>query len=523
MRLVSVLLASIAFAANAQQPDWLASRPVSYSMNPGLPRHVLASSPSGNLMSAHLTHGAFGFGQDIFGPCTIERLDPANGQPFWTCSLTDSVTVETGAVDAEGNVYVAGQFMGGLSVCDGSTLAHTGSVWDVDLYIMKFDPDGTLLWARNISVTDGQASMITAMAIDPNGDAWYATSDFFLVRLAKVDDLGNDVEVRYIDGAKTIGGMAFSPSGALYVSGACDDFGFAFGGLVATPPVGGSYFMFLLRYDAQGQGDWAEFAHDITFQFPDVAVDDEGNAYVACNAFDPTDWGGIAINGADWVSSTFLVKADSTGNFLWGVESDAPGGNINGDLEAAARNTVAVDGDGNAYLTGTLRGQVDWGNGVVSDGLTLGARSQTIVAFDTNGIPQWETTSMPLGFLNAMAVTAMQDGTVHFSAHVNGPLSFPPLIANDGGLQAFTVGRINGLSTDVPSIVAEPVISAWPVPANAADDPFNKHTAPGRICSRSRDRPLRIPICRVSLRSTSRRSMPGSICSAYRTEARSAW
>lgn len=282
---------------SAQRPDWLVHRPVDYAMNPGLPQHVLAASPSGNLMSAYPTHGAFSSGQDVFGACAVERLDPLNGQPLWTCALTDSTTVECGAVDADGNVYVAGRFMGALSVCDGSALAQTGVTWNVDLYVMKFSPDGAPLWARNISIADDQASMIPALAIEPNGDLWYAISDLMLARLAKVDEQGNDVEVRYIDGAKTIGGMAFSPSGALYVSGACDVFGFAFGGLTPTPPAGGSYLMFVLRYNSQGQGDWVEFAHDITFQFPDVAVDDQGNAYVACNAFDSTNWGGSPSTG----------------------------------------------------------------------------------------------------------------------------------------------------------------------------------------------------------------------------------
>lgn len=224
--------------------------------------------------------------------------------------------------------------------------------------------------------------------------------------------------------------------------------------------------MFLLRFDAQGQGDWAEYAHDVTFQFPDVAVDDQGNAFVACGAFEPTNWGGVAINGADWVSATFMVKADSTGQFLWGVESDPSGGTITGDMEPAARTAVSVDGDGNAYLTGSVRGLIEWGDGVVSDGLTIGARTQTIVAFGPGGSPMWATTSQPAGFLNAMAVAATTDGTVYFSSHVSGPFAFPPLTVNNGGAQAYAVGRFDALNTGFVSHGADQDFAVWPIPAS---------------------------------------------------------
>lgn len=443
--------------------------PVNYAMNPGLPKHVLAASPGGNLMAARLATGVFSYGTEVFGSCYVERLDPTTGQPLWSCGMGDSLTVESGAVDEEGNVYVAGRFISYLALCDGTILGNPQPVlWDVDLYLLKFSPGGLVLWSRNISMMDADASMIPELAIDPQGSLWYSTCDFFTTRIVRVDADGNDVETRVIDGAKTIGGMAFGPSGALYVSGSCDDTGLSFGGITPTPPDNDPYLMFLLRYDAQGQGDWAEYAHDVTFQFPDVAVDEQGNAFVACGAFDGTDWGGVAINGADWVSATFMVKADSAGQFLWGVESDPSGGTITGDMEPAARTTVSVDGDGNAYLTGTIRGLIDWGGGVVSDGLTMGVRTQTIVAFDPGGSPLWATTSQPASsFLNAMAVAATTDGTVHFSTHVSGTLTYPPFTVNAGGQQAYAVGRIDALSTGMALPGDEQEFVVWPVPASS--------------------------------------------------------
>jgi len=454
------------FLINAQQPDFLVSSPVGYALNPGMPRHVLASSGNGNLMSARLVASTLNFGQDIYGACAVERLDPSTGQPLWTCSLFDSLTVESGAVDDSGNVYVAGRFIGAIPLCDGSILGHTAVGLDVDLYLMKFDPTGSPVWSRNLSVSDPQASMIPALAVDPDGDLWYATSDFFLGKVVRVDAFGNDVEVRIIDGAKMIGGLDFAPSGALYVTGAAESGGFEFGGLAVQATH--SYNMFVLRYDAAAQGHWVEFAQDITFQQPSLAVDGLGHVHVSCGIFDPTSWGGIPFNGPDWVHATFLTKADSMGQFLWGVESDPAGGTITGDLEQAARSSLGLDDQGTAYLTGTLRGLLDWGSGIVSDGMTLGIRTQAIVAFGPNGAPLWASTSEPTAaFTQTMSLTSLNNGTVYFSSHVSGQYDFTPLSVNTGGQQVYVIGRIGGIGTGISSPAPPPGISAWPVPTTA--------------------------------------------------------
>ncbi len=465
MRSLIVLSILLSIPAVAQQPDWLVSWPVGYTMNPGMPRHVLASSGNGNLMSARLMSAAFNYGQDIMGSCAVERVDPGTGQALWSCTLFDSATVDCGAVDEDGNVYVAGKFMTHLGLCDGSILGHTGMGWDLDLYLLKFDPTGLVLWSRNISVSDPQASMISAITIDPQGRAWYATSDFTLGRITRIDAQGNYAETRYIDGAKMIGGLDFSPSGAMYVSGAAQGGGFAFGGTSTQAPY--SYNMFVLRFNTAGQSDWVEFAVDVTFQQPSIAVDEDGNAFVAGSMFTNSSWGDLSFHGPNWVYDTFLAKTDSTGQFLWGVESSPVSGPIAGDLAAAARTMVGLDAQGHAYITGTLRGSVDWGNGVVSNGITIGMSTQTIISFDADGTALWAATSIPnAAFTQTMAIGTFDDGSVFFTGHVSGEYVFTPHTTGASGQQSYVLGRIGGLSTGTFEKVEPPALSTWPVPTS---------------------------------------------------------
>ncbi len=436
--------AASALVLTAQQPDWLASSPTDWIMNPGMPEHVLSASPNGNLMSARQTVGMFNFGSGLFGGLAVERLDPATGQPLWSCLLMDSLCAESGAIDADGNVYVAGRFMGALSLCDGSTMSAGPGFLNDDLFLIKFSPEGSPLWARNISSEVSEGASISVLAIDPDGALWYGTTDFMQARFARVDEQGNDVEERFIEGGKTLGGLAFDADGGMYVSGGCDQNTFSFGGLDPVLPTDDFYLMFLARFRPDGSGHWAEFAHDITFQRPALTVDGLAHVTIAGGIFDSTSWGGIPFSAPDWGTSTFIAQADSSGQFIWGAESDPPGGPIIGDLEPAAHSKIASDGMNNVYITGTLRGMVDWGSGVVCDGEELTERTQTIAAFSSSGTPLWAATSEPNStFTNAMNVAALSDGTVYFSAQVSGQYDFEPHSINAGGEQACVIGRIS--------------------------------------------------------------------------------
>jgi hypothetical protein len=50
------------------------------------------------------------------------------------------------AIDASNNVYVVGAFQGAANL-DGTALTSQGGT---DVYVLKYDPDGYLVWARNL-------------------------------------------------------------------------------------------------------------------------------------------------------------------------------------------------------------------------------------------------------------------------------------------------------------------------------------------------------------------------------------
>ncbi len=448
----------------AQQVDWLQSDPVVWSLNPSMPEHTIASAP-GYLVAMRTEQVSIGGSLDVFGTVVLERSDPVSGTSLWGCLIGDSVSVAAAVVDANGMAYFAGQFKEDqLEICDGTTLPYVGNAIDENAFLIAWDLEANeMLWVKNMTAEVGGWHRAAALAIGPDGAIWYALSDFFEGVIFQLDAGGNILDTRVVGNAKTIGAISFDPWGGMYVSGGTDNSGVTFSG--NTYPSSFDYAMYVLRYAPDGSAGFVEYAQDITFQEPRVVATDDGHAYLAGNVFNATVWGGFPVNGADWVNAVFIAKLDSTGTFHWLVESDPPSGSLLGDVEAAKGPCIAIDQNNNVYFTGTLRGQVDWGSGVVSDGLTTGTRTLTVVAFNAEGGPQWTRTSSPAGSVWAQAITAMAEpGVLHFQGHITSQFSMDGQTTNSGGAQAAALGRISGLPTVIEPINNADKMKVWPNP-----------------------------------------------------------
>ncbi|HEX2617697.1 MAG TPA: hypothetical protein VHL57_09150 [Flavobacteriales bacterium] len=466
------VLAALPLLTNAQQVSWMESWPVAYTMNPAMASQVLAQGPAGELLSVRQSIGAFNYGSDLFGETRVERLDPATGAVLLSCTLGDSVMVDAGAVDAAGNMYVAGRFMGDLLCCNAEVLGNTSpALWNVDLFLMAMAADGTVLWLRDLSVDHPDEGAVASLAIDPSGDLWYALSEFELSHVVRVDAQGHDVDTRDIAGVRALGTIDFDPWGGLYVAGAAEQNGLTFGGQHFAVDIGTGYKMFVLRFAPDGTAGFAQFASDVTFQRPTVVADDEGFAYLAGDLLDSTSWGGIPLNGPDWVFAMFIAKLDSTGAFFWAHETDPPGGTIEGDMRRSSGPCIAVDGASNVYLMGDTRGLVHWPNGVTSGGGTPPQDGATIVKFAPDGQALWAANTPDAMNSNSFTQTLTVDemGIVHFAVHTSGAFTFGAITVNTDGGQDAVVGELNSTSTGVAADrLRTEEWSAWPNPANNA-------------------------------------------------------
>ncbi|MGV3636953.1 MAG: hypothetical protein ACO1NQ_04825, partial [Flavobacteriales bacterium] len=275
---------------------------------------------------------------------------------------------------------------------------------------------------------------------------------------------------RIVDGVRNLGSISFDPWGGLYMSGAVDDAGFAFGGQAYQNYGGTGYNMFVLRFKPDGTAGFAAFASDITFQDPTVVATSDGHAYLAGNLFDASQWGGITFGGPEWSSGLFLTKLDSVGDFLWGREAvTMVEGQITGDVYRAKGPCIAVDASDNVHVMADVRGTVSWGNGVNCGSGLLAQRVQSIIAFGPTGLAQWAVNSdVSTGYQESRTLTARAlPNAVHFAGHVRDPLTFGSHTVNQIDQQAAVLGLVSSSTTAVSGRTDMQAARIWPVPASS--------------------------------------------------------
>ncbi|MEW6470257.1 MAG: T9SS type A sorting domain-containing protein [Bacteroidota bacterium] len=263
---------------------------------------------------------------------------------------------------SSGDVYSAGVFYS-ASIAFGSTTLTNLSTASADIFLVKYDASGNVLWARAAGSAADDAA--TSVATDASGNVyvtgWFsgasiAFGSYTLVNaspgsgdifLAKYDAAGNVLWAVRTGGAdwdlpQCV--AADQPGGDVYITG-----GFSLSCTFASSTVSsaGAIDAFLAKYDASGNELWIRTAGGANNDLPNgIAIDALGRIYQA---------GGFASASITFGSSTltnagpgfpdiFFVKYDAAGNVIWATRE---GG---GDNDHAVWASRVVNGE--VYITG---------------------------------------------------------------------------------------------------------------------------------------------------------------------------
>lgn len=257
-----------------------------------------------------------------FGPCEGEVL-PAEedaskigdegcdgylpGEAIWSQRFggTGNQQAVALAVDAAGNIYLAGSFAEKVNL-GGQDLTSAGSS---DIFLAKLDPLGKHVWSKRLG--DGEAQEVGDLAVDQAGyllltGGFYGTIDFGSEEITSAG--GRDIFL-----------AKFEPSGA-----------------------------YLTSRHYGGSGDESSSS---------IAVTQTNDIYMTGLFTGSIDFGSSPLT-SQGSTDIFLAKLDSSLGLLWSYPF--------GDSASQAGQGVAADASSGVWMTGNFRGEVDFGEGPVT-------------------------------------------------------------------------------------------------------------------------------------------------------------
>lgn len=304
------------------------------------------------------------------------------------------------ATDALGNVYLVGAFQSSTITFGTTTLTNNG-VGDFDIFIAKYDPLGNVLWAQsagglsfdygygittdasgNVYITGWFQSTTIVFGSTTLTNAGVGT-DIFLV---KYDPSGNVLWAKSEGGSTgdTGYGVATDANGNVYITGEFQSPTMTIGATILTN-AGGTVpnDIFIAKYDNAGTPLWAQRAGGTGSDFGNsIAIDNYGNAYVTGNFSSSTiNFGTGPLTNAG-VYDLYIAKYDPSGGILWAKRA----GGSSGD----GSNSVAIDSNGDVCISGIFTSStIDFGTGPWAN---AGGNDVFVVKYDNAGNAVWVNT-----------------------------------------------------------------------------------------------------------------------------------
>ncbi|MBK7129681.1 MAG: T9SS type A sorting domain-containing protein [Crocinitomicaceae bacterium] len=218
-------------------------------------------------------------------------------------------------VDGSGNIISVGQFSNTIDFDNGTGTHSLTSNGNFDIFVMKQDPDGNLLWAHNF------------------GDYYYDVGYSVGV------DNANNI---YITGLFSYE-VDFDPSANVYNVGSSGS---------------SLYQIFLLKLNSDGEFEWINHLESVTghCQGLDIAVEYTGASVITGNFIGPVDFdpsvGTANMTAVNSLGDIFIARYDNAGGYQWAHQlSGTSGNNFPGD--------VSIGFDYSVYLSGTFGGTMD--------------------------------------------------------------------------------------------------------------------------------------------------------------------
>lgn len=263
--------------------------------------------------------------------------------------------------DAQGNVVVAGTYNSTIGF-EGQLLSSPN---EDGIFLAKFTSTGTLLWLH--IVANGTGITVRGVTCDDAGDialvGMYQGSVAFIPGQlgTTLTSAGSfDVFVAAYDAAgsplwaNSIGGPGYDYGASICHDGYSNFF--VTGDLHETAFNLSSSKVFVTKFAYNGTEFWTNTSADYGVQHlgDGICANDAGELCITGEFFNSITFGGVTLDAGNPEAQIYVAKLNSDGLPIWAQKAGAGGYGFG--------ESVGMDADGNAYVTGTYRGTIAMGD-----------------------------------------------------------------------------------------------------------------------------------------------------------------
>ncbi|UCD19263.1 MAG: SBBP repeat-containing protein [candidate division WOR-3 bacterium] len=257
-------------------------------------------------------------------------------------------------VDADENVYITGYSRALSYQNDIATVKYDSS--GTQLWVALFDGPGNYNDEGHKVIADGNGYIYVVGFVNPYSSG--VLRDYVTIKYDA--ETGDTAWVRTYNGTADSSDMArditVDAAGNVYVTG-------------SSRHSGTLSDIITIKYDSSGTEQWTAQYNNPDTSLSDggygVAVDAEGNVFVVGQS-----------QGLGTGSDIVTIKYDSLGNQQWVTRYNGPANDYDTPSTEDGGKCMAIDADGNIYITGVSRGAAS-GNDFVT------------IMYNTEGVEQW--------------------------------------------------------------------------------------------------------------------------------------
>jgi hypothetical protein len=299
-------------------------------------------------------------------------------------------------------------------------------------FILKYDSQGEVVWLKDYTQIDPDFDQLHTLAIDNSNSIWVGVQNASNHTFVKKLDTNGNISTTFTQtNVRGISGLSVDSDGNIWVTGSTTTGNQSFNGFIANGPF--TYSFYVTRYSPGGVAHWVRFLEDVTFKTPRIVCDNSGNAYLSDHLNGPFVFGSLIAQGAEWTFDFFLTKIDSAGNFIWLRE--VPAGNPIADASIGSGGFLTCSGDGDVYIAGFSRNNVNWGNGFIST--SFGSYDVLILKYSSSGELLWVKNAGGSGFDRADAISIDKEGNCYITGGVSENTVFDSLTFSGDVINSF--------------------------------------------------------------------------------------